>query len=471
MKNVAVVILAAGKSTRMKSSLSKVLHRIAGRAVVSYPVELAAGLSPKKIVVVVGPGQREAFEERLGKMGGVEYCIQREALGTGHAVKVTEKHFKDFDGNILIIPGDVPLIWKSTIYNFVENVVSEDAVCSIISTRLENPFSYGRIIRDEFCNFRSIREEKDASNEEKEIDEINSGIYMVSSKWLYKSLKKIKPANAQKEYYLTDIIEMAVCEGEKVTAHCYEPGEQFLGINDRNALSGAGKLINNYINAAWMEKGVSIVDPEQTYIDADVTIGNDTIISPFVSLRGKTVIGKNCLIDVGSVMEDAVIDDGVHIKPYSIIEKSRVKSGSVIGPFSRLRPETVIEKDVKVGNFVEIKKSHLKKGVKASHLTYLGDSTIGAGTNVGCGTITCNYDGRKKHKTIVGKNVLIGSDVQFVAPVKIGSGAVIGAGTTVTRNVPPGTLALSRVPQVNIKGYSKKVKSKGSKVKEKSGKS
>lgn len=460
MKSLAVVILAAGKSTRMKSGLSKVLHKIAGRPVVSYPVGLASRLKPEKIVLVVAKGQEPLFSTLLGDRGGIKYCEQTVALGTGHAVLESEKLLKNFSGKVLILPGDVPLIRYETVERFVERALHEDSVCSIISTELPDPFQYGRVLRDSEGNFLAIREEKDASAAEKAIREINTGIFLADCRWLFDKLRRVKTHNVQKEYYLTDVIGLAVAANEYVTAHCFHPFEQFAGINSRLDLSQASCIMNSYITRSWMDFGVTIVNPGQTYVDSDVKVGVDTYIAPFCFLKGKTRIGKGCVIEAGSVLEDATIGDNAHIKPYSIVERSEIGAGATIGPFARIRPDSIIGENAKIGNFVEVKKSVLKKGVKASHLSYIGDASIDADTNVGCGTITCNYDGEKKHKTTIGKGVFIGSDVQFVAPVKIGNGSVIGAGTTVTKDVPPGALALSRVSQVNVPNYRKKRKLK-----------
>jgi len=454
MSELAVVILAAGKSTRMKSALSKVFHPVAGRPLITYPYNVARRLKPKKIVFVIGDGQKSEYVELLGKEKMIDYVVQKEAKGTGHAVHQAEKSLRGFDGYVLILPGDVPLISERTLEDFISMARKENATCSIISTEMDDPYTYGRILRDDQDNFVAIREEKDASGEEKMIHEINSGIFLVRAKWLFQKLKKIRPHNAQKEYYLPDVIEMGVDDGERVTAHCYYPPEQFTGVNDRADLSFVNKMMYGIIADYWMEEGVSVLDPDQTYIDVAAKIGNDTTIEPSVFLKGKTVIGKGCHIGTGCVIEDSRIGNNVHLKPYTLIEKGQVKDDSVVGPFARLRPEALLEKGVKVGNFVEIKKSVLKAGAKASHLSYIGDATIGAKTNVGCGTITCNYDGKFKHRTVIGEDVFIGSDVQFVAPVTVGKGATIGAGSTVTKNVPPGTLALSRSEQVNVKGWT-----------------
>lgn len=456
MDNLAVVILAAGKSTRMKSATSKVLHHLAGLPVVAYPVGEARRLKPEKIVLVVGKGQQRAFEEAIG--GNVHFCTQTIAAGTGDAVRRAEKALRGFEGLIMIIPGDVPLITAEALEDFIGRALEEKAVCAVLSTSPESPFGYGRIIRDGAGGFSAIREEKDASDEERKVKEINTGIFLVQSKWLYENLKKITPHNAQKEYYLTDLVGLAASVNAKVSAIHLGPAEVFMGINDRAELANAGRIMRGLIARRFMLAGVTIEAPGETYIDSDVKIGGDSFIAPFVFLKGRTRIGRNCTVGAGAVIEDSVLGDNVVVKPYSVIEKSHIKDGAVVGPFSRVRPESRIEKGARVGNFVEVKKSVLCPGVKANHLSYIGDATIGAGTNVGCGTITCNYDGKKKHRTVIGRNVFIGSDVQFVAPVRIGADSIIGAGSCVTKNVPAGALAVARAKQVNVNGWARKRK-------------
>lgn len=453
MKKLAIVILAAGKSTRMKSATSKVLHRLAGLPLVSYPLQEALKLRPQKLVMVVGRGEEASFEQALGRDKRVKYCTQAGARGTGDAVLSVEGLLKNFDGYVLVLPGDVPLIFSSTLGEFIGTVEEGGADCAIISTCMPDPAEYGRVIRDDSGRFLAIREARDATDDELEIDEINTGIVLARSNWLFESLKEIKPHNAQNEYYLTDVIDLAARGGRKVMAHCMLPHEQFLGVNDRAGLAYAAKIMHFCIAEYWMVRGVSVQDPDQTYIDSTVTIGEDANIAPSVFLRGKTRVGKGCIIDTGTVLTDATVGDNVYIKPYSVIEESRIMEGAQVGPFSRVRPGSYLGRGVKVGNFVEVKKSVLKPGVKANHLSYIGDATIGAKTNVGCGTITCNYDGRAKHRTVIGEGVLVGSDTQFVAPVRIGKNAVIGAGSTITKNVPPKALALSRVEQVNISNW------------------
>lgn len=457
-KKIAVVVLAAGKSTRMKSNLTKVLHPVAGRALITYSIGEVLRLEPDKIVLVVGPKTEKSFKDVLGADRRIKYCVQKKALGTGDAVHSTKRELKNFKGLALIIPGDVPLISAETLNAFITKFRKEDYTVGVLSTDIPDPFSYGRIIRNHEGEFVCIREERDATEDERQISEINTGIIIVKSEWLLHALRLIKPHNAQKEYYLTDIVEHAIKDGRKVMAEEFTPCEEFIGVNNRGELSRVNKLMYAKIAKRWMSKGVSILDPDTTYIDGTVLIDENVTIMPNCFIRGATEIGAGSTIENGVVLTDMIIGENVHIKPYSVMEKSVLKDGVIAGPFARVRPDSILEKNVHIGNFVEVKKSHLKSGAKANHLTYLGDSVVGERTNVGCGTITCNYDGKNKHKTIIGDEVFIGSDVQFIAPVHVGSKSTIGAGSTITKNVPFGALALSRAPQVNVGGYYKRKK-------------
>ncbi len=460
MGKLAVVILAAGKSTRMKSKTSKVMHLLAGRPLITYSIEAAAAVNVRPLVVVAGPDQRDVMAE-VKSRGGI-VAIQREALGTGHAVLQARPALSGFKGRVLILCGDAPLVREETLKKFVSEVEEQNAVCGVLTMEMKDPGSYGRIIRDLDGQPVRIVEARDAHKDDLAVKEVNSGIFCVEKKWLFDTLTKIEPKNHQKEYYLTDIAHRAISEGKKMVAF---PGggdpREFLGVNTRVDLAEATACMRERINRRHMLAGVSIVDPERTYIDADVRIGNDTTIWPGAMLLGKSRIGSACTIENGVVLKNSTVDDSVHIRSYSVIEDSSIARAAVVGPFSRLRPASVIGKNVRIGNFVEIKKSEIKEGAKANHLTYLGDATIGPRVNVGCGTITCNYDGRAKYRTFVGEGAFIGSDTQFVAPVRIGRGATIGAGSTITKDVPPKALALTRSPQVIVKNWKPKRQVKG----------
>jgi len=459
MGKLAAVILAAGKSTRMKSRTSKVMHLLAGRPLISYPIEAARAMKASPLVVVAGPDQHDVHAEVLAL--GTALVIQRRALGTGHAVLQTKKALSKFSGHVLILCGDVPLTRRETLETFVREVSRQKATCGVLTMDLKNPGSYGRIIRDLDGQLVRIVEAKDAAKDDLAVREVNSGIYCVEKKWLFETLLKITPNNHQKEYYLTDIAHHAISEGKKIIAVKGDDAKEFLGVNTRVDLAEAISVMRGRINKRHMLEGVSILDPSMTFIDADVKIGVDTVIWPGTFLLGKTVVGSACTIENGAVLKNAKVDHGVHIKSYSVIEESRIADFATVGPFSRIRPDSRIGKNVRIGNFVEVKKSDLKEGVKANHLTYLGDAFVGPHVNVGCGTITCNYDGKAKYRTIIGAKAFIGSDVQFVAPVKIGKGATIGAGSTITKDVPPKAMSLTRAPQVIIRNWRPKKKSKG----------
>lgn len=443
--NLKVIILAAGKGTRMRSEKPKVLFKVAGKPMIDYVIKVAEALS-KEIVVVVGNQSEKVVEHLNGK--DIVFIEQQVQKGTGHAVMCAKDTFKDFDGKVLILCGDMPLITYDTLKKFIEN--SMESELSFISVKTDNPTGYGRVVRGADKKVLKIVEEKDANENEKKISEINTGIYLVDAKVLNERLSSLSDQNAQNEYYLTDIIrsgaDIFLAEDEK----------EFIGINDKFQLSVASKILYKNRAISHMKNGVEIIDFENCYIDEDVSIGIDTVIYPNVYIQGSSTIGKNCIIYPGVRIVDSVIEDGCEIKDSCLVTNSFIGKNSVIGPMAHLRPETFLSGYNKIGNFVETKKAKIGENSKASHLTYLGDCEIGKDVNVGCGTITCNYDGISKHKTFVGNSVFIGSDVQFVAPVSIGDGALIGAGSTITKDVPPGALAIARAEQKNIEGWVEK---------------
>ncbi len=463
MKRLAALILAAGKSTRMKSSRSKVLHNISGHPVISYPIETARAIKANDIVVVRGADQSD-LKDYLNR-AGVAQAVQKDALGTAHAVQSAERTLAHFEGQVLILCGDVPLVRAETLRSFLAEMNRTRATLGVLTMEPNEPGSYGRIVRDLDGRIVRIIEARDASDEERNIREVNSGIICAESGWLFKSLRKIKNDNAKSEYYLTDLVGIALNEGESVAAYVGRPAEELMGINTRVDLARAAELMRERINKDHALDGAGIVDYRHTYIDYGVRIGQDSTVMPFSFLLGSTRIGRDCVIENGVVLRDAVVGDGVHIKAHSVIEESRIADGAIVGPFARVRPGSKIGRAARVGNFVELKKCEMKEGAKANHLTYLGDTTVGARTNVGCGTITCNYDGFSKYKTIIGDEVFIGSDTQLVAPVRVGRGAVIGAGSTITKDVPSDALALSRVEQANVQGWAAKYRKQNSKSK------
>ncbi|MBN8469469.1 bifunctional UDP-N-acetylglucosamine diphosphorylase/glucosamine-1-phosphate N-acetyltransferase GlmU [Corallococcus exiguus] len=464
MTALAAVVLCAGKGTRMKSEKAKVLHPILGRPLCAYPLKRALELGATHVVPVVGHQAAEVEKSIRSHFpdAPLRFALQKEQKGTADAVKAAQDALKGHDGRVLILYGDVPLLRKETLQSLLAAHDAAGGVLALVSTTLEDPTGYGRVIR-EAGKVARIVEHKDCTPEQRAVKECNAGIYSVDAAFLWKALAEIKPVNAQGEYYLTDLVEMAAKLGPvgAVDADATETA----GVNDKVELAARARVLQQRINEAHMRAGVSIQDPATAYIEEGITIGTDTEIGPSVSLMAGTVIGKNVTIGQGSVLTASHVADGTHIKPYSVLEEARVGERCIIGPFSRLRPATELAEEVHLGNFVETKKARIGKGSKANHLTYLGDANIGAGCNIGAGTITCNYDGVNKHLTELGDGVFIGSDSQLVAPVKVGDGGYVGAGTTVTKNVPPGSLAVSRAPQVVKEGWVAAKKARQVKVK------
>lgn len=451
---LATVILAAGLGTRMKSGRAKVLHRVAGRPMIEYPVAAARRLGSEKVICVLGhqaDAVRLAVEQQLGA-GAVEVAIQAEQHGTGHAVQQAAPLLEHHNGLLLVLCGDVPLVSDATLQKLIDT--AEAGLLALVTFHPQSPKGYGRIVRDEAGKVRRIVEEKDCSDAERRITECNAGIYCGPSRFILDSLSALTPDNAQGELYLTDIVELAA--DELAVATIEGTVEEVMGVNDRVELARADRLMRLRLAEALMREGVSVRDPERLYVEPGVQVGRDSELGPGVELRGKTVIGEGCRLEAGVVVTDTVIGDRVHIRPYCVLTESQVGDDAVLGPWAHLRPGTVLAEHVHLGNFVETKKTKMGRGSKASHLTYLGDAEIGEKVNVGCGTITCNYDGYHKYKTFVGDGAFIGSDTQLVAPVRVGAGAVVGAGTTVTKDVPAGALALTRAKQVTVDGYADK---------------
>jgi bifunctional UDP-N-acetylglucosamine pyrophosphorylase/glucosamine-1-phosphate N-acetyltransferase len=452
----------------MKSDLVKVLHPILGLPMLSYSIELSLkDLKAEKTVVVVGH-QADRIQEMF-KDSKVEFAVQKEQLGTGHAVLQAVPFLRSFKGTVLILCGDVPLVKIETLDSFIDTYRENDSTLSVLTAVVGNPFGYGRIIRDAEGWLEKIVEEKDASEEERMIREINTGIFCVRAPFLIGGLREIGKENAQGEYYLTDLVEIAKKKSLRCSAHiAADPGE-VMGINTRVDLALANGVLQQEKLRNLMLSGVTIVDPRTTYVDQTVEVGKDTILHPGCHLQGWTKIGERCVIEPSSKISDSILENDVTIRPNSVITESRIEEGAIIGPFAHLRPLSEIKKKAKIGNFVEVKKSVIGKGSKANHLAYIGDSLLGEGVNIGAGTIFCNYDGFEKHQTIIGDRVFVGSNVELVAPVKVGSGSSIGAGTTVTKDVPEGALAISRVKQKNIKGWSKKIEHRRKKIRNKKG--
>ncbi|MEJ2717660.1 MAG: bifunctional UDP-N-acetylglucosamine diphosphorylase/glucosamine-1-phosphate N-acetyltransferase GlmU [Deltaproteobacteria bacterium] len=447
MNVYCAIVLAAGKGTRMKSNLCKVLHPLAGRPMISYVTDTVESSGIGKTVVIVGHQADEVKRSIPG--GGIEFVLQEPQLGTGHAVMAARKVLDSFEGDVLILCGDVPLIRPATIQGFMEYHREKDSRLTVVTTFVENPMGYGRIIRNESGEVARIVEEKDCDPDEATVKEINTGIFLGSAQLVFSLLERIQPDNAQGEYYLTDIVAQAARESVPVHGLILEDSQEVIGINTRSDLAKVSRIIRGRIRERLMSEGVTLIDPESAYIDEAVRIGPDTVIHPSVTLLGQTVIGRDCVIEPGVLMSDCVVGDGVTIMLGSRLDSAVIDDGTSIGPMAHLRPGANIGKNARIGNFVEVKKTVVGDGSKAAHLTYLGDSTIGKDVNIGCGTITCNYDGRHKHPTVIHDRCFVGSDVQFIAPVEIGEGSLIGAGSTITRDVPPGTLAVSRAKQKN----------------------
>jgi bifunctional UDP-N-acetylglucosamine pyrophosphorylase/glucosamine-1-phosphate N-acetyltransferase len=465
LEGIITIILAAGKGTRMKSDLVKVLHPLLGLPMLSYPIDLSLnGIKAEKTIVVVGH-QASQIKERF-KDVQIEFALQEEQLGTGHAVLQAIPFLQSFRGTVLILCGDVPLVKTETLRFFIETYRENESTLSVLTAVVENPFGYGRVLRNPEGWLKKIVEENDATEEERMIREINTGIYCVKAPFLMEGLKEIGKENAQGEYYLTELVEIARKNGLRCSAHIVADPLEVMGINTRADLAIADGVLRQEKLKELMLSGVTIIDPKTTYINRKVEVGRDTVIYPNCHLQGMTKLGERCLLDPNTKISDSILGNDVTVRSNSVISDSKIEEGAIIGPFAHLRPFSEIKKNAKIGNFVEIKKSVIGKGTKANHLAYIGDSSLGEGVNIGAGTIFCNCDGFEKHQTIIGDRVFVGSNVELVAPVKVGSGASIGAGTTVTKDVPEGALAISRVKQQNIKGWSKKIEHRRKKMKE-----
>jgi bifunctional UDP-N-acetylglucosamine pyrophosphorylase/glucosamine-1-phosphate N-acetyltransferase len=446
--NITAVILAAGQGTRMKSSQPKVLHQILGRPMIAYLLDTLREAGVNDIVVVVGH-QAEAVKEAL-KEYGVRFVIQEPQLGTGHAVQVAMGAVPAEAATVMVLCGDAPLISGDSVAALQQLHAGTGAAVTVQTIELPDGAHYGRVVRDASGQVAAVVQAKDSIERPDllAIREINTGAYCFDASFLREALTKIPKSPVTGEIYLTDLIHIAREQGRGVEALIDPDWEALLGINSRAELAGATQTVKRRINARHMDQGVTLMDPEATYIESFVTIGKDTVIYPNVYLQGRTVIGENCLIEASVKIADSVLENDVHIKMGCVITQSRIGAGADVGPWAHLRPLSDLRAGVHVGNFVEVKKSVLHEGVKAGHLTYLGDADIGAGTNVGAGTITCNYDGEKKHATVIGEGAFIGSNTALVAPVTVGAGAYVGAGSTITEDVPPGKLGIARGRQV-----------------------
>lgn len=435
----------------MKSQKAKVLHELAGHPLIAHVTRKARALDHRKICIVVGHQADEvkaAVRRELGTdTAGAVFVTQEQQRGTGDAVISAGQALKDSNSTLLVLSGDVPLVRVETLEKFVDYHRSNGAVCTILSVKLENPSGYGRIVRDVTEGFVKVVEQKDATGEERMIREINSGIYCFETTKLFSALDEIKPANAQGEYYLTDVPAILAGRGDKIAIYLHQDGREVSGINTRADLAEFENLLRRATIRGLMMEGVTFIDPSHAYVSAEAQIGQDCVIYPDVLIEGDTVVGDGCVIRSGSRITNSKIGAKVVIKDHCVIVDSEIDSNCTVGPFAHLRMNTRLEEGSAIGNFVEVKKSRVGRGSKSMHLTYLGDATIGEQTNIGAGTITCNYDGKNKHETIIEDNVKIGSDTMLVAPVTVGSGSVTAAGSVVTRDVPPDSL-VAGVPAV-----------------------
>jgi bifunctional UDP-N-acetylglucosamine pyrophosphorylase / glucosamine-1-phosphate N-acetyltransferase len=455
--DVAILILAAGKGTRLKSSLAKVLHCAGGRPLIEHVVRACVAVSPKKIVVVVGH-QAEKVEAVVEPFG-VETVLQQPQNGTGHALLVAKRAI----GNakyLLVLPGDAPLVRPETLRALIYKHRSGQAAATILTAVLADPSGYGRIVRKGGDTVAAIVEESQLTAEQRELNEINSSVYCFTAAKLWPALAQVKPNNKHREIYLTDAIGVLNTKGETVLAEVAADSREMLGCNTRVDLADVDRTFRAWKRQALMEGGVTIQLPETVLIDPEVAVGEDTIVEPCVQLLGKTKIGVRCVVKTGCVIHDCVLGDDVVLEPHCVITSSRIDAQVIAGPFARMRPESHVKRGAKIGNFVELKKSTVGEGSKVPHLSYIGDTRIGTKSNIGAGTITCNYDGFQKHPTIIGNRVFVGSDSALVAPVRLGDGAYVAAGSTITENVPSDSLGIARGRQVNKKGWASKKRRK-----------
>jgi bifunctional UDP-N-acetylglucosamine pyrophosphorylase/glucosamine-1-phosphate N-acetyltransferase len=447
MAALTAVILAAGEGKRMRSREPKVLHHLCGRPLIAYPLRIARTVADR-VVMVIGPDAGRVADFAGPDVSTVE---QRERLGTGHAVQQARAACRE--GTILVLPGDAPLLSVESIERLVQHHLASGAAATLLTAILDNPHGYGRVLRQRGKVARIV-EERDATDDQKKITEVNAGVYCFDARRLWPALEQVKPENDQGEYYLTDVIAIMARSGGRVEALVTPDPAEALGVNDRKQLAHVAALQRRRILDRLMESGVTITDPASTYVDEGVTIGPDTIVGPQVVIEGDTAIGGDCRIGSGCHIRSSRVGERVLLKPYCVITDSTIEDDAELGPFCHLRPKAHIGAGAHIGNFVEVKKSRIGRGSKANHLAYLGDATIGDKVNIGAGTITCNYDGVHKHETKIGAGAFVGTNVSLVAPLTIGEGAHIGAGSVITADVPPGALALERNAQVVKEGWA-----------------
>jgi len=457
MSDLHIVVLAAGKGTRMRSAQPKVFHRVAGRRLIDHVLATARTLKPLSMTLVVGY-QADALKNGLAHEKDVGFVVQEPQLGTAHALLTAETALKEARGTVVLLSADVPLLSVNTLKTLVDRHLAAGAAATVVTAVVDDPSSYGRIVRGASSGREIARivEERDASPAEREIREINSGIYAFALEGLFDALRSIASENAQREYYLPDLVAIYRQRGRPVETVIVSNPDEIRGINSRAELAAVSTIVRHEKISALMASGVTVEDPATTYVDVDVTIGPDTILHPGVFIEGRTSIGSGCEIHSGARIVDSQIEDRVTVLNHCVIHNSHVRSNASVGPFAHLRNAVDVGEGARVGNFVEMKKTVLGPGSKAGHLAYLGDATIGAKVNIGAGTITCNYDGIKKNQTVIGDGAFIGSDTQLIAPVTVGEGAYVGSGATIREDVPPDALAVSAGKQRNIEGWVKK---------------
>jgi bifunctional UDP-N-acetylglucosamine pyrophosphorylase/glucosamine-1-phosphate N-acetyltransferase len=452
MSDTHVAILAAGKGTRMKSAQPKVLHRVAGLPLIEHVLRTAEILNPASITVIVGH-LADAVKAGLAKRMGLAFALQEPQLGTGHAQLQVEPHLRGASGTLVLLSGDVPLLRPDTLRALVDRHQKSGAAATVLTARVTQPRGYGRIVRDDSAAIAAIVEEKDATDDQRRIDEINSGIYAFDLAPLFDALRSIGASNAQNEYYLPDLVRIYRARGDRVETLILDDAREVLGVNSRKELAEVTAIMNRDRNDELMASGVTIIDPATTWIGPDVVVGSDTVLHPGVSLEGRTRIGHSCVINSGVRIVDSTLDDGAVVNNFCVICESHVARGAQVGPFAHIRPQSEVGEDARIGNFVELKKTTIGKGSKASHLSYLGDASIGEHVNIGAGTITCNYDGSAKHPTVIEDGAFIGSDSQLVAPVRVGKDAYVAAGSSIVEDVPAGALGIARGRQINKPGW------------------
>ena len=489
MGDIHVVVLAAGKGTRMKSQVPKVLHAISGFTLIERVLRTAEALSPASITLVVGHGANEVQQSLVGPAkagrhsgaGGnvasgfsrtnkdpnvapgfrrtLQFVVQEQQLGTGHALLQARPVLAGKSGTLVLLSGDVPLLTSNTLHSLIATHRESQAAATVITAEMARPFGYGRVVRTN-GRISRIVEERDASPAQRKLTEINSGIYAFDLEPLFAALDAIGSSNNQGEYYLPDLVAIYRKHKRTVATFTVERAEEIRGINSRTELAEVSAMVRQQKNEELMAAGVTLIDPATTYVDSDVIVGADTVIHPCVFLEGSTKIGAACEIHAGSRIVNSTIGDRVCVRNHTVVTDSTVEPGAFLGPFAHIRPGSLVGEDAHIGNFVELKKTSLGKGAKANHLAYLGDATIGSGTNVGAGTITCNYDGEKKHQTVIGNNVFVGSNSTLVAPITLADGAYIAAGSAITKDVPAGALAVGRARQENKEGWREKRRQK-----------